>query len=255
MLDNAAMSVELLLAASSAVVALASALISARSSRGQAILSARLQEQADARTRDEAREDVMSRYRDPLLWAAFDLQARVFNFARGPEAFLTLCYERGTPRERHYALRNTLFVFAEYLGWVEILRRRVQFLDLGDRADNRRLVELLDSISTAFNHGGSSFRLFRGEQRAIGESVIVPDHDSDTCIGYAEFSRRLDDDPTFAAWFAGLSTDIRDFAASPVPHERLFRLQHALIDLIDFLDPDVERFPSHIRDRLHHEGW
>ncbi|MFG3258293.1 hypothetical protein [Streptomyces sp. NPDC048172] len=248
------MSVELFLAISSGVVALASAVLSSRSSRGQALLSARLQEQAEARTRDEAREDVMSRYRDPLLWAAFDLQARVFNFARGPEAFLTLFYERGTPREREYALRNTLFVFAEYLGWVEILRRRVQFLDLGDRADNRRLVELLDGISSTFNYGGASFRLFRGEQRAIGESVITPG-EGDACIGYAEFSRRLDDDPTFAAWYAGLTDSLREFAAHPVPHDRLLRLQHALIDLIDFLDPHVERFPSHIRDRLRHDNW
>ncbi|GAA2082337.1 hypothetical protein GCM10009801_42000 [Streptomyces albiaxialis] len=250
------MSVELFLAISSGVVALASAVLSSRSSRGQALLSARLQEQAEARSRDEAREDVMSRYRDPLLWAAFDLQARVFNFARGPEAFLATYYERGTPREREYALRSTLFVFAEYLGWVEILRRRVQFLDLGDSADNRRMVELMDAISTALNNdpGNLSFRLFRGEQRAIGETVIAPG-EGDTCIGYAEFSRRLDEDPVFAAWYAGLTESIREFAARPTRPDRLIRLQHALMDLIDFLDPQVERFPSHIRDRLHNEGW
>jgi hypothetical protein len=38
------------------------------------------------------------------------------------------------------ARNNTMFVVAEYLGWVEILRRGIQFLDLGSEADNRAVV-------------------------------------------------------------------------------------------------------------------
>lgn len=148
---------------------------------------------------------------------------------------------------------------------MEILRRQIQFLDLGDRADHRRWVELLDEIPVSLHSDsdregdsdsgrGPSFRLFRGDQRAIGETVIVSDGAVGSCIGYAEFCGRLDSDPDFAAWYAGLDEGIRMCAEHPVRHARLSRLQHALMDLIDFLDPAVERFPARVRDRLRAGG-
>ena len=45
--------------------------------------------------------------------------------------------------------------------------------------------------------------------------------------------------------------DIRELAASPSPdHRRLVALQHALLDLIDFLDDPPTRFPQEYRTRL-----
>lgn len=51
-----------------------------------------------------------------------------------------------------------MFVVAEYLGWVEILRRGVQFLDLGDVRRNQLLVERLEAIGTIL----STDRQFQG---------------------------------------------------------------------------------------------
>jgi AAA ATPase-like protein len=70
---------------------------------------------------DDLLEQVMSRYREPLLRAAFHLQSRVYNIVE--QAFLLRYLQRGSPAEQEYACRNTMFVLAEYLGWVEMLRR------------------------------------------------------------------------------------------------------------------------------------
>ena len=70
----------------------------------------------------------MSRYREPLLRAASDLQSRIYDIVG--QKFLACHLQQGGPADQEYACRNTMFVFAEYLGWVEILRRGVQFLDL-----------------------------------------------------------------------------------------------------------------------------
>jgi hypothetical protein len=137
-----------------------------------------------------------------LLWAAFDLQSRVFNMVA--QGFLQVYLAGGTPDEKEYARNNTMFVLAEYLRWVELVRRHVQVLDLGESPkDNRTLVDHLSKISGALNTDSlpPPFRVFRGEQRAIGELMINDDSKEPACIGYAKFCVRLTRDSSFASWF------------------------------------------------------
>ena len=198
--------------------------------------------------------DLVARYRDPLLWAAFDLRSRLFNIVA--KDFLRVCREGGD-EEWKYAQNSTLFLLAEYLGWVEILRRGVQFLDLGDDSRNRTLVDLFHRVDRAFASlklQDGALRLHRGDQRAIGELMITagstPGNERE-CIGFATFCVRLEQDENFGSWFKRLITDIEVLAEREVPRtERLVDLQNRLMDLIDFLDPHAVRFPSRRRDRL-----
>jgi hypothetical protein len=80
--------------------------------------------------------------------------------------------------EQELARRSTVFVIAEYLGWVEVLRRGVQFLDLGSSGPNRRVMTQLAQIGEAFNRSTvrhDALRLFRVQQRAVGSVMIHPD--------------------------------------------------------------------------------
>src|SRR3954447_7646364 len=82
-----------------------------------------------AKTEEAAR--LVARYRDPLLRSAFDFQSRIYNV-----------YRRGGFRggaDPEYFRLNTLFVLAEFLGWLEIVRRELQFLDLGGEQTTREL--------------------------------------------------------------------------------------------------------------------
>ena len=198
--------------------------------------------------------DAMARYRDPLLWAAFELRRRTYGIAENDQLRRSL--ESGG-RDWEYAQNNTMFVVAQYLCWVEILRRGIRFLDLGDDARNRRLVQLIHAITGSFasmKFTDTTLRLYRGDQRAIGESMILPagprgeDYD---CMGYAAFTRRLANDPEFAAWFEPLRTGLAELArADSARTDRLVALHNQISDLVDFLDPRALRFPSQQRDRL-----
>jgi hypothetical protein len=215
-------------------------------------LQAQIEQEQATRRRLEERQDLMSSIRDPVLWAAFDLQSRIFNIVA--QRFLFVYLVRGSAEQRNYAQRNTLFVLAQYLGWVEIVRRRVQFLDLGNNEQDRKLVNCFSKItgilsSDAFSD--SMFRVFRGDQRAIGEIMIDKSAQEDlVCIGYAEFCTRMDNDQFFARWFSSLSTHIEQLATSVSAPSRLVALQGAMIDLIDILDPDLMRFPDRQRSKL-----
>jgi DNA-binding CsgD family transcriptional regulator len=259
------MGVEAAVSIISAVVALGSAvitaLVSARAGRQRLELQAEIDQQQAVRLRREERQGLMSRVRDPLLWAAFDLQSRIFNIV--DQSFLGAYFLHGSEEERKYAKRSTIFVFAQYLAWMEIVRRRVQFLELGNNNDNRELINLFSKATGIFSSDAfpssasnsfpdSLFRIFRADQRAIGEIMMGSRPDGElTSIGYAEFCRRLDSEAAFEHWFASLSASVENFATmGDQAHPRLVALQHNLVDLIKLLDPEAYRFPDRHRNKL-----
>src|SRR5215203_3525489 len=221
------------------LVSVASAVISVVAGTRTARLEHRLTMEREEHTRRLQLDQLVGRFREPVLRAAIDLQSRFYNIIQN--RFLDIYYFR-SEAERAYAVTNTLYVVAEYLGWVEIMRREVQFLDLGDIEENRTLSALLERITTLFltNQTDEPFRLLRGEQRAIGELMLVPRMTDARvqyeCLGYAAFSEKLDE-PQFAKWFARMTDDIEQLAQrSEMNAWRMRELQHALIDLIDFFD-------------------
>jgi hypothetical protein len=200
--------------------------------------------------------ELLSRYRDPLLGAAFDLQSRLYNIVRLD--FLEDYFGSPDPGAREYARDSTLWLIGQYLGWTEILRREVQFLDLGEASANRRLQARLHHVTEAFATDDEALtavlRLFRGEQRAIGELMIAPAdaHGRLTCLGYADFTAKVRDEP-LRRWFARLEQDLERIATMPYDCPRLIHLQRALIDLVDLLDPERIRYPdADVRGRLPH---
>jgi len=248
------MSVEVVVALISAGVAVCSAAVTAYAAARSIRLQHALTLHRVRLDRQEASEDLVRRYREPLLLAAFDLQTRIGNIVQND--FAARHMGSADPEEHHYARTSTLYRIGEYFGWIEILRRGLQFLNLGKDRRTHELVERLDQVSRTFadtqRYPASAFRLFRDEQRALGEVMLEP-IDGELrryqCIGYATFAARLETGAAFARWFQRLGTE-SGMLADPVPGQldRLIEVQHALIDVIDFLDPEGMRFSkAHIK--------
>ncbi|MFD9030748.1 hypothetical protein ACFVZW_06235 [Streptomyces sp. NPDC059567] len=211
------------------------------------------------RLRAAEQRNYMNRYGASLAWAAFDLQSRIYNILQGhvidqspshATGFMTTFHTRGTAREAEYVRHSTAFVLAEYLGWVEILRRDIQFLDLGRSHVNTQIMLQISRISAVLNRtveASNELRLLRAHQRAIGELIVHPEGKPgrQRCLGYAEFCMRLEHDRGFADWFDALLADIDQLAEDITPAiDRLQDLQTQLIVLIDLLDPKKTRFPQ-----------
>jgi hypothetical protein len=204
-------------------------------------------------------EDLALRFREPLLQAVFNLETRIYNIVE-LDFFGRFMGPESTEDEREYAVLNTLYVVAQYLCWVEILRRESQFVDPRDSDRNRAAVHSLEAVRDTFADSRSikerSFRLFRGEQRALGEVMLVKVIDPQPgvprweCLGYAPFVRALDDEQV-ARWFTRLRADIARTASDLLAQEARLRLvQRGLMDIIDVLDPEARRVPSRLRRRL-----
>jgi hypothetical protein len=245
------MTTELIVALVSAVIAVLSAVMSIYGQMRVAKFTAEREEKKEAQVKRERAEEILSRYREPLINAAFELQSRIFNLLKLD--FLDIHYVKGTTEEKEYAVNNTLFVIAQYFGWSEVIRRDIQFLDLGGTSDSQRLSHEQDDIANVFlkRELGPVLRVFRGNQRAIGELMIVTDGGAARCMGYASFVDKLRHDEGFAGWYAELRASLEQLATDPASGmERLTKLQHELVEIIDYLDPECVRFPKGRRSKV-----
>lgn len=224
-------------------------------------LSAALTYRQGRRSRLERAEDLATRFREPLLQAASNLASRLYNIARKDFLGRFLTHGEASQQERDYAVRNTCYLFGQYLAWVEIIRRESQYVDPRSRENNRLIVERLeqvrDRMADSEDVADRPLRLFRGEQRAVAELMLVPvatpvgDVPRWECLGYAAFVERLTSEPRFATWFESLEEAIGTLAKeAPVLPPRITELQHALIDLMHVLDPKCERVPATFRGKL-----
>lgn len=233
-------------------------LVGAVVSGGFALAAVVITRRGAVRDRTKAADELAMRYRVPLLQSAFDLQTRLYNI--GAKGFLGWCAAATAPEsQREYAIGNTLYLVAQYLCFSEIIRRGTLFLDPVDRHRQRAFTEAMEKVRDTFattDVDDPALRLFRGEQRALGEVMLIesaqalPGAPRWDCLGYAAFMKRLED-PEMSRWFRSLRSSIDDLAADPDAHrERLVRLQHALLDVVGLIDPNCDQVTGGLRERL-----
>ena len=245
--------VELLVALASAVFSLGAGIFSARANRKAREFEHELERRRKAEDEAATALRILRQYRDPLLDAAHTLQSRIYNIVRND--YLNIWLRCGDPEQERYARDYTVYALAEYLTWVEIVRRELRFLDVGDESHNRQLMALLmqAQLTIQATAVAGPFRVFRGHQRAIAEVMMVPtgapEGPRSECMGYAAFCDRLDEDEDFRAWFDRLRREVDELVERD-RDDRLVRLQNDLIDLIDHLDPKALRIPAQFRHRL-----
>lgn len=195
-----------------------------------------------------------------LCCRPFSILRRASTTSYSSASLLDSCSPTGIPRIENTPFSNTLYVFAQYFCWIEILRREAQFIDPRNDDRSAKVVHAIEAVRDIFTDSLTieepCFRLFRGEQRALGEVMLVPVNDPPAgaprweCMGYAPFVQALED-PQTARWFRRLREDIDVLAADVAGHDTRLRLiQGRLMDIIDIVDPDERRVPARLRHRL-----
>lgn len=241
----------------SSVISILGAVISAAA----ALVAVVLNRRAAIRDRRLAADEVASRYRVPLLHAAFNLQSRLYNI--GDQDFLGIFLTNGSQSEAEYARFNTVYLIAQYLCWAEILRREAQLVAPLHRVRERDIMVAIEKIrfemADSLSNPDPVLRIFRGDQRAIGEVMLTTTNEPADrigprwdCIGYATFVQSLaDGQGPLSRWIQPLLNDVEQLAASYHAHQaRLIAVQHSLVELIDLIDPDGIRIPTGERKRI-----
>lgn len=157
----------------------------------------------------------------------------------------------GSDTPDDYRRLSTLWLLGQFLGWLEIIRREVQVIDYGDvhrTAELQRHIFDVVDIFSSDSIDDPALRVFRAEQRAIGELMVTEriagDSRHSDILGYAAFVGRLESDPAFTRWFSRWIDDLDMLMKGQQVGARLILIQRALINLIDFFDPEWVRFPD-----------
>jgi hypothetical protein len=232
-----------------AIAAVISATFAARTQVRVVRLNAQLARDRAQEERMTDSERIVSRYREPLGHAAYDLQSRLYNILN--QSLIEKYVNQGDERTRYYVESNTVFLIAQYFAWTEIVRKEIQFIDLGENDKTRQLARLRDNVYSLWQTDSFHplFRVFAGEQRAIGEKMIVEGPRGPECIGYATFLNSSSHHGDYL--IKALRSDTLQLTTLlPVARPRLVKLQHALIDLLSFLDPDGIRFSLDRRTKV-----
>lgn len=218
-------------------------------------------QRTNQRAAAEARQrDVIDRVTEPLLYAASDLQSRLYNLLRGG---LLDAYRDAADRHKRNITEYTCFVVAQYFGWVEALRRTALVREVSDgmgltgertgdsSPDGKPTIAIITrEISNTFRSDkefGREFMIFNGEQHAIGASMFYWEELGASrfpaVLRFDQFVQKFrSDDSSFREWLEpiteGLHTleyaqDVEKFAAEL----RLARVQSLLVALMDLLDP------------------
>lgn len=195
-------------------------------------------------------EKEMSRFKEPLIKAAYDLQSRLYNILMMD--LLGVYYRIGDSREKNYVLESSLFLIAQYFCWTEIIRKEIQFINLGEDHKTKKLSDLINKISQTFltDEYGKTLRIFAGEQRALGEIMISEKDHQPQCVGYNEFKEKY---MLFGqeSIFTYMKDDINNLSENiNLGSERLIKIQNSLIDLVDYLDPNFVRYPKNFRAKI-----
>ncbi len=187
--------------------------------------------------RGDARK-VLEKYREPLLAAAYELQARIYNILH--LKFVEKHIVDNKAGKRDAAIQSTLYVFAQYFGWREIIRHEVQYLRFSSDAQTREVGRMLLEIGETFlsDKYGHEFMIWRVEQRGLGERMIDTSREHATCFGYATF---IEQRAKMAQWLDPLEQHL--LGLTDEGRERLTKLQHLLLGLVLALDPDHTRYP------------
>jgi len=220
------------------VLSLASVGLSGWFSVRTARLSHDLAEERELRLETQSAIKAAERVYEPLAQAAAELQSRIYNIVETGWVDIQKRYSS----HGDYAISSTAFLFAHYFGWIEA-RRQAVLSSSGEGGRDESVQRHIDGVLKVLrrSEGSGAFLFFTTEQRAIGELMLEWEQVGDTGIripkvlGYAAFLDRYRDEESFRSWFAPVDAGLD--AVSAGDHQRLLAIQHALVDLIDELDP------------------
>jgi len=215
-----------------------------------ALLSQRAQRQRDVQAARNKTQALLDRYQEPLVRAAYDLQSRLYNIVE--QDFLAS--GRDGVSGPDYKSLSTAWLFGQYFGWVEITRREAQFLPIPSRDDAESVQGRIDQVTSLCTSDkrplGDTFRVFRSEQRAMGELMVVPGRGSSgeersDCLGYGRFVELMADPATpLSQWFSPIVEHVRALGTDGRRAPRLWELQRTLIGVVDAIDPRHVRYPK-----------
>lgn len=212
-------------------------------------------------------EQVARRYREPIALTALELCNRISVICdEYPPKFLNSSIlsvsaphrptlnSAADPYFMRYRLISSVYRLCAFLGWIELYRQETTYLEPDERSSAGEVEGAIFAIRSDLADGQlndatdwASWHdalIFREEQRAIGESMIVTVGQTRTIMGYAEFSESFPGggQSSRERWLTRAAALFLDL--EPVKDFRQVRMQRLVVhlaNLVELLAPNRVR--------------
>lgn len=152
---------------------------------------------------------VYKKYKDPITLASMEFSSRLLEIHKDfPATYLSESAMTPTektlsansaddPHYKKYKLISTVYRLCSFFGWLELYRQDITFLNSSNDSANKKIENSLSGIRLAFSEGRMNphpdwiewkdYLIFKEEQRAIGECMIIMNDKTRTIMGFAKF--------------------------------------------------------------------
>jgi hypothetical protein len=219
-----------------------------------------LQLETDEARQDRIRSEIL-RWANPLLGAVQDLTSRLHNIldANGYKA-LKPAYDPSTEPNwaisHEYILLTTLYLFGQFFACIRMIQEELSFEMFRSEELKNEFFTALQTISSQLGRypvleknpvpaqqlSGTDVQVFRLQQRAIGELMIIRDTPR-RWFTYPEFLAKYQGDPTFKNHFSPLTALLVELNRED-PTDRRHRRLRAVSNSIDTLEQLCKRVLS-----------
>ena len=214
----------------------------------------RLESFREKRHRQAAARDKLDTYRAPMLAAVDDLGRRINNIRH--DKFLAYL---GVEDRSDQAILSTLFRFAQYFAWKEIVHGSADRLRFESDEATKEVATSIRNVAWILavdrfdrtveaDFRTSQLMLWGDEQRAIGELMRSTDG---TSLGFNSFSEKYGAE--FEKWFRSFAAQLRSESAPRT--DRLTELQRVLAGLARQLDVDHMLFKREENGEVVQPHW
>jgi hypothetical protein len=214
----------------------------------------RLESLREKRHRQAAARDKLDTYRAPMLAAVDDLGRRINNIRH--DKFLAYL---GVEDRSDEAILSTLFRFAQYLAWKEIVHGSADRLRFESDEATKEVATSISKVAWILSidrfdrtveadFRTSRLMLWGDEQRAIGELMRGTDG---MPLGFNSFTQKYDAE--FEKWFRSFAAQLRSESAHQT--DRLTELQRVLAGLARQLDDHHMLFRRDENGRIVPPRW
>lgn len=200
------------------------------------------------------RQDIIAakrKYATPILLAADDLRKRYSNLIQHIDLIEKEEWLSSKKSDTYYYL-STLYTVAQFMGWRQILRHTVVYLDFTTTAETRRYENFLVAIQQGFTKpnllqnttssdpsNSPDKWIYTFWLQALGDSMIVREGSDYRVKDYASFCSSLSqpDQACFKEWIAALRCLFVDLKSSDPRFRRIVATHCVLNAFVDQVDP------------------
>ncbi len=156
-------------------------------------------------SREERIRQEVIRWANPILGTVKDLESRLRNILYN-KGYQVLSEESQKQIDLNwsisydYFMYSTLYLFGQYFAWVQMLQEELNFELFQSQQEKDKFFEAVEKVSSSlgsfppnYRCSGKDTQLFRLQQRAIGELLILRENDQRKCLSYPEFLLKLSD--------------------------------------------------------------